>query len=443
MGLFFKNRRKVKKKTSKKVTKEVANKGHLESSQKAFANKQEIIIEDQDSPEATGTVSDSNAAPPDAKEESDTHSNTKARKKRSLFFRKKAKTDTERPKGLDHPELTEKEKDKQKKREDKQKDRDITGQKKAKKDVKDQKTGIFSRFRKGMSKTRSAITGRLDRLFLGKKEITEDLLDELEEILFTSDIGVATTQALIDSVREKVSRKELKEPEKLKSALKDHISSFLEVEPVPHQKPAPGEPRVIMVVGVNGVGKTTTIGKLAYKFKSQGQKVMLAAADTFRAAAIEQLEIWGERVGAEVISHKSGSDPSSVVFDAIASAVSKNADTLLIDTAGRLHTKKNLMDELSKIHRVAGKKLTGAPHEIWLTLDATTGQNAISQAEKFNEKLGITGIILTKLDGTAKGGIVVGISHQLGIPVKYIGVGEQIDDLKEFDAQDFITAIFD
>lgn len=303
--------------------------------------------------------------------------------------------------------------------------------------------GLFERLREGLSKTRSAFTGRLDRLFLGKKEITSDLLDELEEILFTSDMGVATTQQLIDSVRERVARRELKDLDRLKEVLRNHIHSFLEVSPVEHPLPAPGEPLVILVIGVNGVGKTTTIGKAAHFFKSEGKKVMLVAADTFRAAAVEQLVIWGDRVGAEVIRQDTGSDPSAVVFDAITAAISRKFDVVLVDTAGRLHTKTNLMAELEKIHRVSGKKLPGAPHEVWLVLDATTGQNAISQAEMFNKAIGVTGIILTKLDGSAKGGIVVGVSRQFGIPIKYIGVGEKLDDLRPFNAKDFVQAIFD
>ncbi|MDY6878881.1 MAG: signal recognition particle-docking protein FtsY [Desulfatiglans sp.] len=303
--------------------------------------------------------------------------------------------------------------------------------------------GLFQRLRKGLSKTRSTITGRLDRLFLGKKEITEDLLDELEEILFTSDFGVQTTQELIQSIQEGVARKELKDPERLKAHLKDLISSFLHVLPAPHSLPGPGEPLVIMVMGVNGVGKTTTIGKVAHMYKRQGNKVLLVAADTFRAAAVEQLSIWAERVGVDIIKQATGADPSAVVFDAIAAAVSRKADVVLIDTAGRLHTKVNLMDELEKIHRVTGKKLPGAPHEVWLVLDATTGQNALSQAEMFNEVLGVTDIVLTKLDGTAKGGIVVGISRQLKIPIRFIGVGEQMDDLRPFDATEFVQAIFE
>jgi len=303
--------------------------------------------------------------------------------------------------------------------------------------------GFFGRLRWGLTKTRTSFTGRLDRLVLGKKEITPELLDELEEILFTSDIGVVTTQKLIDIVREKVARKELRDPEKLKSALREHILSFLEISVNETPEPAPGEPLVIMVVGVNGVGKTTTIGKVAHLFKEQGKEVMLVAADTFRAAAVEQLTIWGERVGVDVIKQATGADPSAVVFDAISAAVSRKADVVLIDTAGRLHTKRNLMDEIKKIHRVTCGKLPGAPHQVWLVLDATTGQNAISQAEIFDKELGISHIVLTKLDGTAKGGIVVGISHQLQLPIKFIGIGEKIDDLRPFDAGDFVKAIFD
>ncbi|MGD9075542.1 MAG: signal recognition particle-docking protein FtsY [Desulfobacteraceae bacterium] len=302
---------------------------------------------------------------------------------------------------------------------------------------------FYERLRQGLSKTRSGLTGRLDQLIFGTKEIDADLLDELEEILFTSDLGVATTQELIDRVQAAVARKELDDPEKLKAALKEHIHAFLKVSASEHQNPGPGEPLIIMVIGVNGVGKTTTIGKAAHHFKAQGKKVMLVAADTFRAAAVEQLGIWGERVDAEVIKQKTGSDPSAVVFDAISAAQARDMDVVLIDTAGRLHTKTNLMDELEKIQRVAGRKLPGAPHQTWLVLDATTGQNALSQAEMFHKALGVTDIILTKLDGTAKGGIVVGICHQLGLPIGFIGIGERLDDLRPFDADDFVNALFD
>lgn len=312
----------------------------------------------------------------------------------------------------------------------------------AKKKDEEDKKGFFERLRKGLSRTRSGLTGRLDQLISGKKEINEDLLDELEEILFTSDLGVRTTQELLNKVREGVARKELDNPEMLRKALKENILRFISIREVEYREPAPEDPKVIMVVGVNGVGKTTTIGKAAGLFQKQGKRVMLTAADTFRAAAIEQLVIWGERVGSDVIRQKHGSDPSAVVFDAIHAAKARKADIVLIDTAGRLHTKTNLMDELQKIHRVINNQLPGAPHEVWLVLDATTGQNAISQAEMFHEKIGVTGIILTKLDGTAKGGIVVGISHQLGIPIKFIGIGEKMDDLRPFDAYDFAEALF-
>lgn len=302
--------------------------------------------------------------------------------------------------------------------------------------------GFFSRLLQGLSKTRGGITGRLDQLILGKKEINEDLLQELEEILFTSDIGVTTTQELIELVRSQVARKELDKPDALKGALKKHMQAFLEVAEVERPGPRPGEPFVIMVIGVNGVGKTTSIGKVAHHYVKEGKRVTLVAADTFRAAAVEQLEIWGKRVGADVIRQKEGADPSAVAFDALSAAQSRGIEVVIIDTAGRLHTKSNLMEELQKINRVAGRKLPGAPHEVWLVLDATTGQNAIAQAEMFHESIGLTGIILTKLDGTAKGGIVVGICRQLRLPIRFIGIGEDIGDLRPFDASDFVEAIF-
>jgi len=311
------------------------------------------------------------------------------------------------------------------------------------KDRKEDDKGFFSRLREGLRKTRSSFTGRLDKLILGAKEINDDLLEELEEILFTSDLGVATTQELIGLVQEGLARKELDNPARLKSALKEHIISFLKTAGAEPRYPVPGEPQIVLVIGVNGVGKTTTIGKAAYHLRSEGKKVMLVAADTFRAAASEQLVIWGERAGVDVIRQKEGADPSAVVFDAMTAAQARKIDTVLIDTAGRLHTKINLMDELQKIYRVAAKKLPGAPHEVWLVLDATTGQNAISQAEMFHKAMGVTGIILTKLDGTAKGGIAIGISHQLRLPIEYIGIGEKIGDLRPFDAEEFVDAIFD
>jgi fused signal recognition particle receptor len=258
----------------------------------------------------------------------------------------------------------------------------------------------------------------------------------------TSDMGVSTTQELITTVQDRVARKELEDPGKLRNALKEQIRLYLEVPPIQHNRPGDGEPLVIMVIGVNGVGKTTTIGKAGHYFAKTGEKLMFVAADTFRAAASEQLRIWGDRVGAEVVSQREGSDPSAVVFDALSAAIARKSDVVLVDTAGRLHTKINLMEELAKIRRVAAKRLPGAPHEIWLVLDATTGQNAISQAEMFNKNLGVTGIILTKLDGTAKGGVVVGISRQLRIPIQFIGIGEGLEDLRPFDPNDFVEAIF-
>lgn len=303
--------------------------------------------------------------------------------------------------------------------------------------------GLFKRLRQGLTKTRDSIAGRLDRLLLGRKEITGELLEELEEILFTSDIGVATTQKLIDAVQDKVKRKELSDPAKIKASLKEQMQVFLEAPSPERRTPAPGQPLVAMVIGVNGVGKTTTIGKAAHRFRSEGKKVLLVAADTFRAAAVEQLCVWARRAEVDVVRQETGADPSAVVFDALSAAVSRGVDVVLVDTAGRLHTKQSLMDELRKIHRVTGKKLTGAPHEVWLVLDATTGQNAISQARMFHEALGVTDIILTKLDGTAKGGIVVGICHELGLPIRFIGIGEDIEDLRPFDPSDFIEAIFD
>lgn len=303
------------------------------------------------------------------------------------------------------------------------------------------KKGLFQRLQDRLSKTRNTFVNRMDRIFLGKKEIDDALLEELEEILITSDIGVQTTRELIENVQEKVVRKLLRDPEQLKEAIAKEILGFLQSSPLP---PTMGgqKPYVIMAVGVNGVGKTTTVGKIAARYKKDGKDVLLIAGDTFRAAAIEQLEIWGKRVGAGVIRQQPGSDPSAVVFDGIDAAQARNTDVVIIDTAGRLHTKVNLMEELKKVRRVIRRKCADAPHEVLLVLDATTGQNAISQAQTFHKALNITGIALTKLDGTAKGGVVVGICNELKIPLQYIGIGEQIEDLQDFDAQEFVDALF-
>ena len=269
------------------------------------------------------------------------------------------------------------------------------------------------------------------------------MLDDLEEILITADLGVATTQELLEYTRRKVKRKELTDPNSLKEVLKKKIASFIVDSEKDAELVMPDKgPFVIMVIGVNGVGKTTTIGKIANKFIKSGRSVMLVAADTFRAAAVSQLQIWGERNNIPVIAHKEGADPSSVAFDALAVAETKNIDVVLVDTAGRLHTHANLMEELKKIKRVMGKKLKGSPHEILLVIDATTGQNGISQARLFNDAVGVTGIALTKLDGTSKGGIVANICREIEIPIRFIGIGEQMDDLRDFDAGEFTEALF-
>jgi fused signal recognition particle receptor len=303
------------------------------------------------------------------------------------------------------------------------------------------KEGFFLRLRSRLSRTRRAFSSRLDSLLIGKKEINEALLEELEEILITSDLGVQTTMDLIEKVRDKVDRKELKDPGELKQALEDEILRFLEVSTGPVPEPR-GKPHVIMVVGVNGAGKTTSIGKLSGRHVKEGRRVLLVAADTFRAAAAEQLEIWGNRVGAEVIQNKGKADPSAVAYDGIRAAVSRDVDVVIVDTAGRLHTKVNLMEQLKKIRRTIARLIPDAPHETLLVLDATTGQNAISQAKLFHEALEVTGIVLTKLDGTAKGGIVVGICHSLQLPIRHIGLGEGADDLQDFDADAFAKALF-
>jgi fused signal recognition particle receptor len=307
----------------------------------------------------------------------------------------------------------------------------------------DSQNGLFRRLQEGLSKTRDSLVSRVDDLFLGKKEIDAKLLDELEEILITADLGVNTALDLLDDIRSRVSREELRDSQALKFALKEKILAFFEGYDDSHEMKLPEDgPFVIMVVGVNGVGKTTTIGKIANKFVSSGQSVLLVAADTFRAAAIDQLKVWGERVGADVVAKEHGADPSAVVYDGLEYGVAKNFDVILVDTAGRLHTKVNLMEELKKVKRVIGKKMANAPHEIMLILDATTGQNGISQAKLFDEAVGLTGLALTKLDGTAKGGIVVNISHDFQIPIRFIGIGEKVEDLREFDPREFIEALF-
>lgn len=302
------------------------------------------------------------------------------------------------------------------------------------------KKGFLARLKERLSGTRAVLNTRVDHLLLGVKQIDDDIIEELEEILITSDLGMTTTQALIKTISQKVARKELDSPDHLKRTLRETISEFLKVPPA--DLPADQKPHVMMVIGVNGVGKTTTIAKLARRHVEAGQKVMIVAADTFRAAAVEQLSIWAERVGADIVKQQTGADPSAVVFDAVNAAKARGHDLVIIDTAGRLHTKVNLMEELKKIHRIADRELPGAPHEVLLVLDATTGQNAVSQARLFNEAVQVDHLAMTKLDGTAKGGVLVAICHDLNIPVRYIGIGEGMDDLRDFDPDAYVEALF-
>ncbi|MBM4322946.1 MAG: signal recognition particle-docking protein FtsY [Deltaproteobacteria bacterium] len=303
--------------------------------------------------------------------------------------------------------------------------------------------GFFEKLKKGLSKTHQGFVEKIDHLFLGKKTFTPDLLDELEMALFEADLGVKTTTQLIEGVRQGLKRGDLQDPEKVKEFIKQEILRILDSGEKPLSIDfSKTKPFVMMVVGVNGAGKTTTIGKIAHQYSARKKKVLIGAADTFRAAAVEQLEIWANRAGADFIKQSKGSDPSAVAFDSIQAAKARNSDLVFIDTAGRLHTKVNLMEELKKVKRIVGRECPGAPHEILLVLDATTGQNAISQAKLFNEAVGVTGIALTKLDGTAKGGIIIGITEELNIPIRYVGVGEAIDDLKEFNATEFVQALF-
>ena len=303
------------------------------------------------------------------------------------------------------------------------------------------KPSFFERLKQGLQKTKDGLVGRIDALVLGKKEIDADTMEELEEILITSDVGVKTTVELVRSLEQRLGRSELKDGAALRTALKDEIFQRLNTHHAPLHVSGQ-HPFVLLVIGVNGVGKTTTIGKLASRFTAEGKKVLLAAADTFRAAASEQLLAWGERSGVDVIRHKEGADPSAVVFDACKAAIARDVDILIVDTAGRLHTKVNLMEEMKKIRRVISREIPGAPHETLLVVDAATGQNAVSQARLFKETAGVTGIALTKLDGTAKGGIVVAVSHEFALPVRYIGVGEAIEDLRDFDPREFTDALF-
>lgn len=304
-----------------------------------------------------------------------------------------------------------------------------------------QEPTLLEKLKAGIEKTRTGLVDRIEEAIGGEREINAELLDELEYALVTADIGVRTTTEILDSIRARVSRHLIDDPSELKKLIREHLLEVLQSSerPMAHVDEPPA---VVMVVGVNGAGKTTTIGKLAHRYKGEGRSVLLCAADTFRAAAIEQLEVWGQRTDTDVIRQKQGADPSSVMFDALQAAKSRGTDYIIVDTAGRLHTKDNLMAELEKMRRTAKKVIADAPHEVLLVLDATTGQNGLEQARRFTESSGVTGIVLTKLDGTAKGGVVVAITRELGLPIRYIGVGEKIDDLLPFDPETFINSIF-
>ncbi len=301
---------------------------------------------------------------------------------------------------------------------------------------------LLDRLKAGIQKTRAGLVERVEDVLAGKKEIDADLLEGLEYTLITADVGVRTATEILERIRQRVDRRLVGDAQELRSLIREHLLEVLEATERPLAR-VEEPPAVVLVVGVNGTGKTTTIGKLASLYRGEGRSVLLAAADTFRAAAIEQLELWGERAGVDVIRQNPGADPSAVVFDALQAARARQADYLIVDTAGRLHTKSNLMAELEKMRRTAGRLIPGAPHEVLLVLDATTGQNGLEQARRFTESSGVTGMVVTKLDGTAKGGVAIAIAREMNLPIRYIGVGEQLGDLLPFDPQSFITSLFE
>jgi fused signal recognition particle receptor len=307
----------------------------------------------------------------------------------------------------------------------------------------EEKRSLFSRLQERLSRTRHNLTDGLANLLLGRKTIDNDLLEELETLLLTADVGVEATSRIIDDLTQRVNRKELSDPQALMTLLKQHLREILQTCDRPIAERSADKPMVMMMVGINGAGKTTTIGKLARKFQLDGESVILAAGDTFRAAAVEQLQTWGERNQIPVIAQHTGADAASVVFDSLQAATSRNIDVLIADTAGRLHTKSNLMDELAKISRVMKKIDPQAPHEVLLVVDAGTGQNAVNQAMQFHKTVGLTGLVITKLDGTAKGGVVFAIADKVKTPIRFIGVGEAIEDLREFDPDEFVDALFE
>ncbi len=301
---------------------------------------------------------------------------------------------------------------------------------------------LFERLKSGIQKTRAGLVSRLEDVLAGKREIDAGLLEELEYTLIGADIGVETTSEILDLIRQRVDRKQLGDAAELRQLIREHLVEVLRAPQRPVVEVS-APPAVVMIVGVNGTGKTTTIGKLAHRYRSEGRSVLLCAADTFRAAAIEQLEIWGQRTGAEVIRQKPGADPSAVLYDALQAGRARRVDYVITDTAGRLHTKSNLMAELEKMRRTAARLVPGAPHEVLLVMDATTGQNGLEQARRFTESVGVTGLVLAKLDGTAKGGVVVPIARELNLPIRYVGVGEKADDLIPFQPERFVASLFE
>jgi fused signal recognition particle receptor len=305
-----------------------------------------------------------------------------------------------------------------------------------------QEPNLLDRLKTGIRKTRSGLVDRLEDVLAGKKEIDAELLEELEYTLITADIGVSTVEDILERIRQRVDRKQTADAQEIRNLIREQLLDVLRASETP-VRAVKQPPAVVVLVGVNGAGKTTTIGKLAHRFQGEGRNVLLCAADTFRAAAIEQLDVWAQRAGVEMIRQKTGADPSAVVFDALQAAKARGVDYVIVDTAGRLHTKENLMAELEKMRRTASRVVPGAPHEVWLVLDATTGQNGLEQARKFTESAGVTGIVLTKLDGTAKGGVVVAIARDLNLPIRYVGIGEKLDDLLPFEPDKFIGSLFD